>query len=63
MHCPNCQSDRLVAIRIRPKATDDVTVMFRSCRACEHKWWEREDSAERVSLATVLEMAKVRRLA
>ena len=61
MRCPNCQSEKLVVIKLRPSAKDEVSVMFRSCRACEHKWWEREDNRERLPLTTVLEMATVRK--
>ena len=61
MHCPNCQSDKLVAIKM--SLADEGQVMFRSCRACEHKWWERSETAERLPLSRVLEMATVRRTA
>lgn len=61
MHCPNCESQRLVAIKIQ--ISGDGEVLFRSCRDCEHKWWEREGTAERLPLATVLEMARARRTA
>jgi transcription elongation factor Elf1 len=61
MHCPNCCSEKLVAIKMA--LADEGQVTFRSCRACEHKWWERMDTAERLPLATVLDMARVRHTA
>jgi transcriptional regulator NrdR family protein len=61
MHCPNCRSEKLVAIKM--SLADEGRVTFRSCRACEHKWWQREGTAERLPLTEVLEMAKVRRTA
>ena len=61
MRCPNCQSDKLVAIKMA--LSNERQVTFRSCRACEHKWWQQEETAETIPLSTVLEMARVRRSA
>ncbi|RIK09431.1 MAG: hypothetical protein DCC49_06165 [Acidobacteria bacterium] len=63
MHCPRCGSEKLIEISMRLHSEDDVT--FRSCHACEYKWWERntDQYAEQVNLDTVLDLATVTRTA
>ncbi len=57
VRCPNCESKKLVAIKM--SLADEGQVTFRSCRNCEHKWWQKRDTSERIALSTVLQMAKV----
>ena len=49
MICPSCGSDEVMSIAM---SLDEDAVRFRSCHACESKWWERDGSA--VSLQSIL---------
>jgi formate dehydrogenase maturation protein FdhE len=49
MICPSCGSDQVMSISM---SLDEDVVRFRSCHACESKWWERDGSA--ISLKSIL---------
>jgi transposase-like protein len=49
MICPSCGSDQVMSISM---SLDEDAVRFRSCHACESKWWERDGSA--ISLQSIL---------
>jgi hypothetical protein len=49
MICPSCGSDQVMSISM---SLDEDAVRFRSCHACESKWWERDGSA--ISLKSIL---------
>jgi formate dehydrogenase maturation protein FdhE len=49
MICPDCGSDQVMSIAM---SLDEDAVRFRSCHACESKWWERDGS--NVSLQSIL---------
>ncbi len=50
--CPSCQSDDLVQIALKPSGE---ALLFSTCRACEHRWWEDTSQSHTVPLREVLE--------
>lgn len=50
--CPSCHSPNVLGFTLAP-AGDPMR--FKSCRACEHRWWEHEGSGDELVLSDVLD--------
>jgi hypothetical protein len=50
--CPSCCSPDVIGFTLTPAAEP---MRFRSCRSCEHRWWEHQPSGDELVLSDVLE--------
>ena len=52
MQCPECDAQEAMEIVIN--LTEDDSVRFFQCRACDGRWWERDGSP--IALEKVLDL-------